>query len=42
LAYGKIYLRIDKDKKNKWQIKPFVVEHDSDFYLAPVRLRSVK
>jgi hypothetical protein len=41
-AFGKIYLRIDRNKKNMWELSPFVIEHDKDFYLLPVGLKSSK
>jgi len=42
LAYGKIYLRLDLDKTNRLEIKPFVIEHDRGFFLLPIKLKSVR
>jgi hypothetical protein len=41
-AFGKIYLQIDRNKKNIWEVNPFIIEHDKDFYLLPVDLKSSK
>ena len=40
IAYGKIFLRIDRDKTNQWAIKPYAIEHDEDFFLLPINLKS--
>ncbi len=42
LAYGKIFLRLDQDKNNRLDIKPFVIEYEQDFFLLPVNLKSVR
>ena len=32
IAYGKIFLRLDRDKTDQWEIKPFAIEHDQDAF----------
>lgn len=39
-AYGKVFLRISIDKKGRLEIKPFVIEHEKNFYLSPIKFRS--
>ena len=39
-AYGKIFLRLDLDKSDQLEIKPFVIEHDQGFFLQPINLKS--
>ena len=40
IGYGKIFLRFDRDKKNQWASKSYVIEHDQDFHLLPVGFKS--
>jgi hypothetical protein len=42
IAYGKIFIRFDKDKTNQWAIKPYAIEHDEDFFLLPINLKSAR
>jgi hypothetical protein len=42
MAYGKIFLRFDRDKTNQWAIKPYAIEHDKDFFLLPINLKSAR
>ena len=42
LGYGKIFLRLDRDKSNQLDIKPFAIEHDQDFFLLPINLKSAR
>ena len=42
MAYGKIFLRFDRDKKAQWVIKSFVIEHDKDFFMQPINMKSVR
>jgi hypothetical protein len=39
IAYGKIFLRFDRDKTQRWVIKPFAIEYQEDFYLHPIDLK---
>lgn len=39
-SYGKLFLNIEIDKKNQLVIKPFVIEHEKDFFLSPIKFRS--
>ena len=40
IGYGKILLRFDQDKRNRWATKSYVIEYDQDFYLLPIGLKS--
>jgi hypothetical protein len=40
IGYGKIFLRLDRDKRNQWITKSYVIEYDQDFYLLPVGPKS--
>ncbi len=40
LSYGKLFLRIEIDNKDQMVIKPFVVEHEKDFFLVPIKFKS--
>ncbi|UCE42224.1 MAG: hypothetical protein JSV17_04440 [Candidatus Aminicenantes bacterium] len=40
IAFGKVFLRFDRDKMNQWVIKPFAIEHDKNFFLLPIDLKS--
>lgn len=40
LAYGKIFLRLELDKKGQMVIKPFIIEYEKDFFLSPLKLES--
>ena len=42
IAYGKIFLRLERDKTNQWVIKPYAIEHDQDFFLLPIDLKSAR
>ncbi len=42
MAYGKVFLRFDRDKTNQWAIKPYAIEHDEDFFLLPINLKSAR
>jgi hypothetical protein len=39
-AYGKIFIRLDLDKTDRLEIKPFAIEHDQNFFLQPINLKS--
>lgn len=39
VAYGKILVRFDRNKKERWIIKAFSVEHEKDFFLLPIDLK---
>jgi len=39
-AYGKIFLSLDLDKSDRLEIKPFAIEHDQNFFLQPIKLKS--
>jgi hypothetical protein len=39
-AYGKIFLQMFIDRKDRLEIKPFVIEHEKDFHLSPIKFRS--
>jgi hypothetical protein len=38
--YGKLFLSIEINKKNQLVIKPFVIEHEKDFFLSPIKIKS--
>jgi hypothetical protein len=40
-AYGKVCLRFDRNKKARWIVKSYVIEHEKDFFLLPIDLKSV-
>ena len=42
IAYGKIFLCFDRDETNQWVIKPYAIEHDQDFFLLPIDLKSAR
>jgi hypothetical protein len=42
IAYGKIFLRFDRNKGNQWVIKPFAIEHNEGFFLLPINLKSAR
>ena len=42
LAFGKIFLRLELDKNNRWDMQSFAIEHDQDFFLLPVNLKSAQ
>jgi hypothetical protein len=42
IAYGKIFLRFDRDETNRWVIKSYAIEHDRDFFLLPIDLKSAR
>jgi hypothetical protein len=42
MAYGKIFLRFDRDEGAQWVIKPFIIEHRKDFFMQPIELNSVR
>ncbi|MEE8605907.1 MAG: hypothetical protein V3S65_11045 [Candidatus Aminicenantaceae bacterium] len=42
IAYGKIFLRLDRDKTDQWVIIPYAIEHDQDFFLLPIELKSAR
>lgn len=42
IAYGKIFLCLDRDNTNQWVIKPYTIEHDQDFFLLPIDLKSAR
>jgi hypothetical protein len=39
VAYGKIFLRFDRDKNHRWAIKSFAIEYQEDFFLLPIDLK---
>jgi hypothetical protein len=39
-SYGKLFLNIEIDKKDQVVIKPFVIEHEKDFFLVPIKFKS--
>jgi len=39
-SYGKLFLNIEIDKKGQMVIKPFVIEHEKDFFLVPIKFKS--
>lgn len=41
IFYGKIFLLIELDKADRLEIKPFVIEYDKDFFLQPIKLKSI-
>jgi hypothetical protein len=40
-AFGKIFLLLDIENSERLEIKPFAIEHDSNFSLMPIKLRAV-
>lgn len=42
LGYGKIFLRLDRDNPDQLDIEPFAIEHDQDFFLLPIILKSAR
>lgn len=40
ITYGKIFLRLDRDKKKQWVTTSYVIEYDKDFFLLPIDLKS--
>jgi len=42
IAYGKIFLRLDRDKTDQLVIKPYAIEYDQDFFLLPIDLKSAR
>lgn len=42
LGYGKVFLRLDRDDPDQLDIKPFAIEHDQDFFLLPIILKSAR
>jgi hypothetical protein len=42
IAYGKIFLRFDHDKTNKWAITSYVIEYGQDFFLHPINIISAR
>lgn len=39
-SYGKLFLNIEINKKGHMVIKPFVIEHEKDFFLVPIKFKS--
>jgi len=39
-AYGKIFIHLDLDITDRLEIKPFAIEHDQNFFLQPLNLKS--
>lgn len=42
IAYGKIFLRFDRDKTHQWAIKSFAIEYDQEFFLLPIDLKQAR
>jgi hypothetical protein len=40
LHYGRLFLEIENDEKGQMVIKPFVIEHEKDFFLSPIKFKS--
>lgn len=40
LSYGKLFLNIEINNKDQTIIKPFVIEHEKDFFLMPIKFKS--
>ncbi len=40
LVYRKVFLRLDLDENGQMDIKPFIIEYEKDFFLAPLKLKS--
>lgn len=41
IAYGKILVRFDRNKKDRWVVKSFAVEYKRDFFLLPIDFKPV-
>jgi hypothetical protein len=39
-AYGKVFLRVTLRPKNRWTLKPHVIEYKDSFFLLPIALHS--
>jgi hypothetical protein len=40
LAYRKVFLRLELDKKGQIEMEPFIIEYEKDFFLSPLKLES--
>ena len=40
MAYGKVFMRFDRNKKDRWVIKSFFIEQEKDFFLLPINIKS--
>jgi hypothetical protein len=39
LFYGRLFLDVKINKKNQMVIQPFVIEHEEDFFLSPIKIK---